>query len=95
MRDYELMVIVNPNIENEGVTTVVDRVTQLIGNGSGEVTSIDVWGKRTLAYSIDNYREGVYVLLNVKLPSAALTELERELKLAEHIVRYMIIKVES
>ena len=95
MRDYELMVIVSPNIESEGVTNVVDRVTQLIGNGGGEVTSIDVWGKRTLAYPIDNYREGVYVLLNVKLPAAALTELERELKLAEHIVRHMIIKVES
>ena len=95
MRDYELVFIVSPNIESEGVTEVVDKVSGYVGAVNGEVASVDVWGRRALAYVIDNHREGTYVLLNVKMPPASVVELERSLKLSEEVIRYMLVKVEA
>ena len=95
MRDYELAFIARPNIDEEGVTAVVDKVSQFVKATNGEVTSIDVWGRRNLAYPIKNYREGIYVLLNTKILPSAILELERNLKLSEEIIRYMLIKVEN
>ena len=95
MREYELAFIVNPNIEGEGVTQVVDKVSQLIKTGNGEVASIDVWGRRSLAYAIKDYKEGTYILLKTTMPPASLSEFERELKLTDQIIRYMLIKADS
>ncbi len=95
MREYELAFIVNPNIEGEGVTQVVDKVSQLIKTGNGEVASIDVWGRRSLAYAINDYKEGTYILLKTTMPPASLSEFERELKLTDQIIRYMLIKADS
>ena len=95
MRDYELAFIVSPNIETEGVTEVVDKVSGYVGAVNGEVASVDVWGRRALAYAINNHREGTYALLNVKIPPASIVELERNLKLSEDVIRYMLVKVED
>lgn len=95
MRDYELAFIVRPNIDEQGVTAVVDKVSQFVKSGSGEVTSIDVWGRRTLAYPIKNHREGIYVLFQAKISPSAITELERNLKLSEEIIRYLLVKTEN
>lgn len=95
MRDYELAIIVSPNIESEGVTAAVEKVSGMVGAINGKVTSVDVWGRRALAYAIDNHREGTYVLLQANMPPAGLTELERNLKLSEEIIRYLLVKVES
>jgi small subunit ribosomal protein S6 len=59
------------------------------------VASVDVWGRRTLAYPIKNHREGTYVLLNAQMNPASLDELERTLKLSEEIIRYMLVKAEN
>ena len=95
MRDYELAFIIRPTIEAEGVTGVVDQVTSFIKSGNGEVASVDVWGRRDLAYPINNYRQGTYVLLQTKIPPPSIIELERNLKLSENIIRYLLVKVES
>jgi small subunit ribosomal protein S6 len=95
MRDYELAFIIRPNVEAEDVTGAVDKVTQLVEAVNGEVTSIDVWGRRELAYLINDYREGTYVLLQTKMPPSSVIELERDLKLSEDIIRYLLVKVES
>jgi small subunit ribosomal protein S6 len=95
VRDYELAFIIKPTIESEGVTGVVEQVTGFIGAVNGQVTSVDVWGRRNLAYAINNYREGTYVLLQTKMLPASLVELERNLKLSEDIIRYLLVKVES
>lgn len=95
MRSYELAFIAKPNIDEEGVTAVVDKVSQFVKAGNGEVTSVDVWGRRTLAYAINNYREGIYVLLKTKMSPSALVELERNLKLSEDVIRYLLIKVDK
>lgn len=94
MRDYELAFIIQPNVDDEGVTGVVEKVTQFVKTVSGEVTSVNVWGRRNLAYPIDNHREGVYVLVQAKLSPSSLPELEGTLKLSEEIIRYLLVKVE-
>ena len=95
MRDYELAFIIRPTIDDEGVTGVVEKVSTMVKTIDGEVTSVNVWGRRVLAYPIDNHREGIYVLLQAEMPPAALTELERNLKLSEDIIRYMLVKIEK
>ena len=95
MRDYELAFIVMPNVDDNGVTAVVDKVSQFVKSANGEVASVDVWGRRTLAYPINNHREGIYVLFQAKMPPAALVELERNLKLSEEIIRYLLIKANN
>jgi small subunit ribosomal protein S6 len=95
MRNYELAFIIRSTVAAEGVTNVVEQVSQFVKSGNGEVTSVNVWGRRTLAYPIEKHREGTYVLCQVKLPPAALDELERNLKLSEEIIRYLLVKVEA
>ena len=95
MRDYELAFIVKPNVDDNGVTAVVDKVSQFVKSANGEVASVDVWGRRNLAYPINNHREGIYVLFQAKMSPSALTELERNLKLSEEIIRYLLVKVDS
>ena len=95
MRQYELGLILHPEVEQADVTQAVDKIGQFVTAGGGEVTSVDVWGRRDLAYAINNYREGTYVLLQTKMPPASLVELERNLKLSEDVIRYLLVKVES
>lgn len=95
MRDYELAFIVMPNVDDSGVTAVVDKVSQFVKATQGEVASVDVWGRRTLAYPINNHREGIYVLFQAKMLPAALNELERNLKLSEEIIRYLLVKADN
>jgi small subunit ribosomal protein S6 len=95
MRNYELAFIIEPNIDEEGATGVVDKVSQFVKSINGEVASVDVWGRRKLAYPISNYREGTYVLVQTKMPPAGVADLERNLKLSEEIIRYLLIKVDS
>ena len=95
MRNYELAFIIQPTVDDEGVTNVVDQVTQYVQAINGEVASVDVWGRRNLAYPIKNYREGVYVLFQAKLSPDSLVELERNLKLSEDVIRYLLVKVED
>lgn len=95
MRNYELAFIIEPNIDNEGATSVVDKVSQFVKAVNGEVASVDVWGRRKLGYPINNYREGTYVILQLKMSPSAIVNLERDLKLSEEIIRYLLIKVDS
>lgn len=95
MRHYELTFIVEPNKDEEGVTGVVDRVSQLVSGIDGNVTSVDVWGRKTLAYPINKHREGTYVRLEADMPPANLVDLERNLKLVESVIRYLLVTEED
>jgi small subunit ribosomal protein S6 len=95
VRDYELAYVVRSTIDEDGVTGVVEQVSQFVKSADGEVTSVDVWGRRALAYPIDNHREGIYVVLQMKMPPTGLPQLERNLKLSEDIIRYLLVKVEA
>ena len=88
-----MTVITNPAVGDENVAAVVDKVNQFIANAGGEVTKVDTWGRRRLAYSIAGQREGYYFVTHFKLAPQATTELERSAKLAEEIIRYLIVRL--
>lgn len=93
MRNYELVCIVQPDLDETAFNGVVDKVKGWIAEAGGSVDKVDVWGKRKLAYLIRKQREGQYVLLNVSLPADATTALERNIRFLEPVMRYMLTAV--
>lgn len=89
MRKYELMYIIRPDIEQEAVQAVVEKFQGVISNG-GEITKHDVMGKRRLAYEIKKFRDGIYVLVNFTSEPAVVTELDRQLKIADEVIRHLV-----
>jgi len=92
MRPYELGFILHPQVEQPDVTQAVDRVSQYVAATGGEVTSTDVWGRRALSFPIRRQREGTYVFLQAQLDPAAIQALERNLKLDEQVLRYLLLR---
>ncbi len=93
MREYELVYIVSPAVAAEEIEKITQRVAQLIENGGGEVNQTDLWGRKRLAYPIQDFREGQYVALKLRLKPEAVRELERSLKLTEGVIRYLLVQV--
>lgn len=92
MIEYEMLYIVHARKNVEEATAVVEWVNEQITSSDGEVLSDDNWGRRRLAYPIDHEAEGTYVLVTMKLPPEATSELESKLVISEDIVRHMLIK---
>lgn len=95
MHNYEFTFIVHPDVEDEGMTGVVEKVSQFITGGGGQITNVNRWGRRRLAYPIRKQREGYYVLMHVQLDPQSINELERNLKLTEEVIRYLLVRVED
>lgn len=91
MRKYEMMFIVRPDLEESAVQAVVDKIQDIIKNG-GEVTNVNVMGKRRLAYEIKKFRDGIYVVVNFNATPDVVKELDRVTRITDEIIRYMIIK---
>ncbi len=92
MAAYEVVFIVQPEMEEEPRDALVNKVTQTISDLKGTVQKVDPWGKRRLAYPIKSYREGFYVLVQMDMPQSAVRPLERAIKLMEPIIRYLIVR---
>jgi small subunit ribosomal protein S6 len=95
MRNYEFTFIAHPDVEDEGLPGVTDKVSQFITEGGGQITNVNHWGRRRLAYPIQKQQEGYYVLMQVQLDPKSLGELERKLKLTEEVIRYLLVRVED
>ena len=93
MNKYELVYIITPDIDEEARKVVHTRVQDLIAQNSGEVTKVDDWGKRRLAYAIEDRNEGWYVLVNFNAESEVPREIERNLGNMDAVLRYQIIRV--
>ena len=93
MNKYELVYIITPDIEEEARKVVHTRVQDLIAQNGGEVTKVDDWGKRRLAYAIEDRTEGWYVLVNFNAESEVPREIERNLGNMDAVLRYQIIRV--
>lgn len=91
MRSYELMVIIRADLDEEQTAAAVDKVTGLIAQNGGEVENIDRWGKRRLAYEINDLRDGYYILVNYKGPSQVARELDRVLKITDEVIRHLVV----
>jgi small subunit ribosomal protein S6 len=91
MRKYEVMYIIRTDIEQEVVQATIEKFQGIINNG-GEITKHDVMGKRRLAYEINKFRDGHYVLVHFNATPAVITELDRVMKISDEIIRYLIVK---
>ncbi|GAA2959463.1 hypothetical protein GCM10010459_13960 [Microbacterium schleiferi] len=92
---YELMVIINPEIDERQVPTTLDKFLAVITNDGGSIENVDVWGKRRLAYEIQKKTEGIYAVVNFTSTSDAAQELDRQLKLNEQIMRTKVLRAEE
>jgi small subunit ribosomal protein S6 len=95
MRDYELVAIISPEVDEEGVSKIVDKVTQSIDSRGGAVEEVKKWGRRKLAYPIRKFMEADYVLARFKLTPKSVKELEGEISASADILRYLVVKVED
>lgn len=92
---YELMVILNPEIDERQVGVNLEKFLKVITNDGGSIDNIDVWGRRRLAYEIQKKTEGIYVVVNFTASSAATQELDRQLKLSELVMRTKVLRAEE
>jgi small subunit ribosomal protein S6 len=93
MRAYELMVIIHGDADDTAVDAAIRRISEQITVRNGEIKSTDRWGRRRLAYEIDHKHEGSYVVFEVLAVGGDLDELERQLRLADDIVRHKLIRL--
>ena len=90
MRKYELVCIVQPDLDETAFKGAVDRVQGWVTESGGSVDKVDVWGRRRLAFPIHKQRDGQYVLLNVTLDPKSTSDLERNIRYLETVLRHML-----
>jgi len=92
MRAYELMVILDPNLEERTVQPSLDTYLNVVRNDGGSVDNVDIWGRRRLAYEIDKNAEGIYAVVTLQAEPATVKELDRQLTLNESVLRTKVIR---
>jgi small subunit ribosomal protein S6 len=92
MRHYEVMVILDPSLDERTVAPTLDTFLNVIRTSGGNVEKVDVWGKRRLSYEINKQPEGIYALLDVNAEPAAVKELDRQLSLQDTVLRTKVLR---
>lgn len=95
MRKYELMVILEPSIDERTVAPTMEKLLQQVTAAGGSVEKLDVWGKRRLAYEIDKHTEGIYVVINMTTDSDVAREINRQLGLNESVLRTKLLRTDE
>jgi len=95
MRRYELMVIVDPELDDRTVAPSLDKFLNVIRKGGGAVENVDVWGRRRLAYEIKKKSEGIYAVVDMTAEPALAKELDRQLNLNESVLRTKLIRPDA
>lgn len=95
MNKYEIMYIIRPDIEEEAQTNLIERFNKILTDNGAEITKVDEMGKRRLAYEINEYRDGYYVVINFTGGEEAVNEFDRLAKFSDDIVRHMVIRDEQ
>ncbi len=90
--EYEIVYIAKPTLGEDGVAALSDRFAAVISGQGGEITATELWGKRNLAYPIQKFFEGVYILNRVSMPPQGTTEVDRMLRLNEDVLRHLIVR---
>ncbi|CAL9485911.1 30S ribosomal protein S6 [Nocardiopsis dassonvillei] len=94
MRRYEIMVILDPNLDERTVAPSLENFLSVVRNDGGSVEKVDIWGKRRLAYDIDKNPEGIYAVIDLTATPATVKELDRQLGIAEAVLRTKVIRPE-
>ncbi|WAA09546.1 30S ribosomal protein S6 [Fervidibacillus albus] len=92
MRKYEIMYIIRPNIEEEAKKALVERFDNILTDNGAEIIESKEWGKRRLAYEINDFREGIYHIVNVNATPESVQEFDRLARISEDIIRHLVVK---
>ena len=95
MRAYELMVILDPELEERTVAPSLDTYLNVVRNDGGSVENVDIWGRRRLAYEINKNAEGIYAVVTLQAEPATVKELDRQLSLNESVLRTKVIRPDA
>ncbi len=95
MRAYEVMVILDPSLEERTVEPSLDKYLNVVRKDGGSVESVDVWGRRRLAYEINKQAEGIYAIVQLTAEPATVKELDRQLGLNESILRTKVLRPDT
>ena len=94
MNKYESIIIINPNQDEQGIKNLIKKFTDLI-NKNGKVESVEEMGKKRLAYEIKKQKEGYYVLFNFDAEPSSIAELERNYRITDEIMKFIVVKKEN
>jgi small subunit ribosomal protein S6 len=95
MRNYEVMVILDPNLEERTIAPSLDAFLSVVTKGGGTVNKVDIWGKRRLAYEIEKHAEGIYAVIELAAEPTAVLELDRQLNLNESVLRTKVLRPDA
>ncbi|TKD67666.1 30S ribosomal protein S6 [Pseudalkalibacillus hwajinpoensis] len=95
MRNYEIMYIIRPNIEEDAQKALVERFNGILTNNGAEINETKEMGKKRLAYEIENFNSGIYMLLNINSNTEAIDEFSRLMKINDDVLRFMTINLEE
>ena len=95
MRHYEMMIILDPGLEEATVQPSLEQFLTVVKTGGGSVDKVDVWGRRRLAYEIDKRSEGIYAVIDMMAMPDSVAELDRQLSLNEAVLRTKVMRMEK
>ncbi|MBW6465073.1 MAG: 30S ribosomal protein S6 [Brevefilum sp.] len=95
MRQYELILIIQPDLDEEATKGVIDRVQSMITANSGQILKTDLWGSKQLAYEIQDFRDGYYVYMEVEIDPEFCSEFTQNLRYVEPVIRYMLTRTDE
>ncbi|MER8183275.1 30S ribosomal protein S6 [Kitasatospora sp. NPDC094015] len=95
MRHYELMVILDPSVEERAVSPLIENFLNVVRTGGGKVEKVDTWGRRRLAYEINKQSEGIYSVIDLKATPEVVKELDRQLSLSESVLRTKVLRPDT
>lgn len=95
MRDYELVFIIHPDLEESAFKETVEKIQGWITEAGGSISKVDIWGKRKMAYEMRKQKEGQYVLIKTQMPATFSATLERNLRFLEPVMRFLITSDEQ
>lgn len=96
VRPYEIMLVLDPELDQEeAMEALLQRLQGVVTDGGGEITKMDPWGKRRLAYEVRGNTEGYYVVMNFRSESSVAQELERVVKLTDGVIRHLLVRLDE
>ena len=95
MRHYEVMVILDPDLEERAVAPLIENFLSVVREGAGKVEKVDTWGRRRLAYEIKKKPEGIYSVIDLQAEPAVVKELDRQMNLNESVLRTKVLRPET
>jgi small subunit ribosomal protein S6 len=95
VNSYEVALIIRPELEEEAQEQIIERLSELLTSDGGQVTNVETWGRRRLAYPIRKKNEGYYYFIQGQFSTSVLPELDRTAKLSEDIIRHMVVRTDQ